>query len=274
MPRIKANGIEIHYELQGDGRDTLVLLNGVGDDLEAWGYLADAALSAGYRVLRLDNRGVGGSSQPPGPSTSLMMAADTKAVVDGLAIRDLHLVGVSMGGVIAQEYAISYGSDLRSLVLANTYGAAGPYCSRLFRSWAEIAVGAGMPALVRQVSPWIYSWGFFEHAEPTLQSFEAASLATTQSPAAFASQVSALVSHDATDRLGRINVPTLVLAAESDLVIPVELSRRLREAIPGAEWATIPGGHGAMWETAAAFNTAVLSFIALHDGRTMERVKP
>ena len=264
MPTVRGSGIDIHYRLDGDGPETVVLVNGVSDDLRAWLYQVPALIAAGWRVLTYDNRGVGGTSKPAGPYTSRMMADDLEALVDFLEIDAFHLVGVSMGGTIAQEFGIAHGSSLRSLVLADTYAQPGPYCRRLFRSWAEIATRAGMPTLMRHMSPWIFSTAFIEEHESTLAGWEADMVETDQPPEAFAAQIDALLTHDAHERLGLIGVPTLVLAAESDILIPPYLSRRMFEGLPNASWATIPGGHGAMWETADAFNRAVLAFVGAH----------
>ena len=86
------------------GPETVVLVNGLADDLETWVYQADDLLAAGYRVLRFDNRGVGQTSKPAGPYTTRLFAQDTKALVDALGITGFHLLGTSMGGMIAQEY--------------------------------------------------------------------------------------------------------------------------------------------------------------------------
>src|SRR5215470_5330686 len=99
MPVAKVNDIELNYKLEGDGEETIVLINGLADDLETWVLQVDEFLAAGYRVLRFDNRGVGASSAPAGPYSSSMLAADAKALVDSLALSDFHLMGVSMGGM-------------------------------------------------------------------------------------------------------------------------------------------------------------------------------
>src|SRR5436190_5703415 len=104
VPIANVNGIDINYKLEGDGEETIVLVNGLADDLETWVLQMDDLLAAGYRVLRFDNRGVGKTSAPPGPYTSGMLADDTKALVDELGIAGFHMMGVSMGGMIAQEY--------------------------------------------------------------------------------------------------------------------------------------------------------------------------
>src|SRR5215470_17063800 len=121
MPVAKVNDIELNYKLEGDGEETIVLINGLADDLETWVLQIDDFLAAGYRVLRFDNRGIGQSAKPPGPYSSAMLAADAKALVDALGITNFHLMGVSMGGMIAQEYALSYPQDLLSVTFACTY---------------------------------------------------------------------------------------------------------------------------------------------------------
>ncbi|MEJ7706902.1 MAG: alpha/beta hydrolase [Nocardioidaceae bacterium] len=141
MPIASVNGIDINYQLEGpdtEGAETVVLVNGLADDLETWVLQIDDLLSSDYRVLRFDNRGIGATSKPDGLYTSRMLADDAKALVDELGITSFHLMGVSMGGMIAQEYALSYGEDLRSLTLACTYAAPGPFargCSTCGQTW-------------------------------------------------------------------------------------------------------------------------------------------
>ena len=122
----------------------------------------DDLTAAGYRVLRFDNRGVGLTDKPEGPYTTRLLAEDAKALVDELGLPDFHLVGVSMGGMVAQEYALAHGGDLRSLVLACTYAAPGPFCSRMFSMWADLAPETGVPFVMRDVALWAFTLPFFE----------------------------------------------------------------------------------------------------------------
>ena len=115
MPVTRVNDIDVNYKLDGDGPETIVLINGLADDLETWAFQMDDFLGAGYRVLRFDNRGIGSTSKPVGPYSSRMLADDAKALVDELGITGFHLMGVSMGGMIAQEYALAYPADLLSV---------------------------------------------------------------------------------------------------------------------------------------------------------------
>lgn len=264
MPRIRVNDIEIEYLLEGDGPETIVMVNGLADEKESWGYQTPDFVAAGYRVLTFDNRGVGQSDKPAGPYTTKQFAADTKALVDALGITGFHLVGTSMGGMISQEYAIAYPGDLKSVTLSSTYAAPGPFCTRMFRMWEDMAPKLGVAFVMRDVTLWAFTVPFFETREAELQEFEAAMAAIAQPLEAYLAQLSSIITHDTTDRIGSITTPTLVIAGEEDILIPVTLSKRLHAAIPGAEWRTTPGGHASVWEHPAAFNQAVLEFIGRH----------
>jgi pimeloyl-ACP methyl ester carboxylesterase len=264
MPTAHVNGIDLNYRLEGDGDETIVLVNGLADDLETWVFQMDDLLGAGYRVLRFDNRGVGASSAPPGPYATPLFAEDTKALVDELDLRDFHLVGVSMGGMIAQEYAIANPGDLRSLTLACTYAAPGPFCSRMFSMWADMAPLLGVPFIMRDVTLWAFTVPFFEERADELAEFEAEMAKLPQPVDAYLAQLSSIRTHDTTDRLDRITAPTLVLAGEEDILIPVSLSRRLQAGIAGSQWGTTRGGHACIWEHPSAFNQALLDFVNAH----------
>ena len=264
MAAISANGIEINYKLEGEGEETIVLVNGLADDLETWVFQVEDFLAAGYRVLRFDNRGIGASSKPAGPYSSRMLADDAKALVDSLGITDFHLMGVSMGGMIAQEYALAYGSGLRSATFACTYAAPGPFCSRMFDMWAGMAPVLGIPYVMRDVTLWAFTVPFFEQRGEELAEFETAMRYMDQPTHAYLAQLAVIQQHDTTPRLSQIAVPTLVLAGEQDILIPVSLSRRLHEQIPGAQWATTRGGHACVWEFPAEFNQAFLEFTKQH----------
>jgi 3-oxoadipate enol-lactonase len=255
------NDIDINYSLEGDGAETVVLVNGLADELGTWDYQVPALLEAGYRVLRFDNRGIGASSKPAGPYTTELLAADTKALVDHLGLTDFHLMGVSMGGMIAQSYAIAHESDLRSLTLACTYAAPGPFCSRMFAMWADIAPVQGVPMVMRDVTLWAFTQDFFRTREDELVEFEAAMRFMDQPVHAYLAQLNSIQTHDATAALGALRVPTLVIAGDQDILIPTVLSHELSELVPGSVWATTPGGHGCIWEHPDEFNSEFIAFL-------------
>jgi 3-oxoadipate enol-lactonase len=264
MPFATVNDIDIHYRLAGQGDQTIVLINGLADDLETWAYQEEEFTGAGCRLLMFDNRGVGKTSKPAGPYSSQLMAEDAKGLVDHLGISGFHLLGVSMGGMIAQEYALAYPGDLRSVTLGCTYAAPGPFCSRMFSMWADMAPILGVPFIMRDVTLWAFTVDFFSQRPDELAEFETAMRYLDQPLPAYLAQLATIQHHDTTGRLPQIPTPTLVLAGEQDILIPVSLSRRLHEAIPGAEWVTVAGGHACLWEHPADFNAAVLDFIRRH----------
>lgn len=265
MPTATVNKINLNYKLKGpDDAETIVLINGLADDVESWGFQVPAFVEAGYRVLSFDNRGIGESDKPAGPYTSRMLADDAKGLVDELGITDFHLMGVSMGGMICQEYAINYGADLRSVTLACTYGVADAFCQTMFAMWADLARAIDVPFVMRDVMLWAFTGPFFEERPEDAVEF-ADALASLDMPVkTYLSQLNVIQKHDAVDRLKAIDVPTLVLAGEEDILIPVRLSKRLNEALPGSQWATVPGGHACLWEAPDPFNSAFLDFVRTH----------
>ena len=265
MPMTKANGIDLHYELDGDGDDTIVLINGLADDLETWVLQMEDFLDAGYQVLRIDNRGVGKSDAPPGPYTSRMLADDAKAVVDALGLTGFHLIGTSMGGMIAQEYAINHGADLKSATFSSTYAAPGPFCSRMFSMWQDMATITGVPFIMRDVTLWAFTQEFFWKREDELKEFEMEMADLPMSVEAYLAQLHVIQAHDTTDRLdGMQGYPVLVMAGEEDILIPVSLSKKLHEGLPKADWLTSKGGHASMWEHPADFNRTYLGWLGDH----------
>jgi 3-oxoadipate enol-lactonase len=193
-----------------------------------------------------------------------MLADDAKALVDHLGITSFHLMGISMGGMIAQEYALAYPGDLRTVTLACTYAAPGPFCSRMFAMWSDMAPVLGVPFVMRDVTLWAFTQSFFEQRRAELAEFETAMRYMDQPVHAYLAQLAVIQNHDTSARLGEITAPALVLAGEEDILIPVALSRRLHEGIPGSEWATTKGGHGCVWEHPAEFNQTYLDFVRRH----------
>src|SRR5438270_2510164 len=121
-------------------------------------------------------------------------------------------MGLSMGGMIAQEYALAYPGDLRSVAFACTYAAPGPFCSRMFAMWADMAPRLGVPFVMRDVTLWAFTVPFFEEREDELKEFEAGMAELSQPLEPYLAQLSSIQTHDTTARLGEIAVPTLVLA--------------------------------------------------------------
>jgi 3-oxoadipate enol-lactonase len=261
MTGVRLGDIDVNYELVGDGQQTLVLVSGLADDLHLFDLQMEAFLDAGLRVLRYDNRGIGATSKPAGPYTTAQFANDLKGLVDHLGITDFHLAGISMGGMIAQEYALAHGGDLASVTLACTYAAPGPFCSRMYGLWREMAPVMGVPAIMRDVALWGFTPEFFENGGAALAEVETAMRFLDQPVPAYLAQLESIITHDSADRLHQLTTRTLVLAGERDILIPVELSRRLHASLPNSTFALVPGGHCCLWEHPEPFARAIIDFV-------------
>ncbi len=119
MPRASTSGASLYYQVHGSGGDPVLLIMGLGSDLHFWERQIPA-FAARHRVIAFDNRGVGRSDKPPGPYSVAMLAADAARVLDAAAVERAHVVGLSMGGMIAQELAIAHAERVGALVLAGT----------------------------------------------------------------------------------------------------------------------------------------------------------
>src|SRR5216683_5128956 len=160
MPSISAEGAEIYYETSGSG-DPLLLIMGLGADSRGW-TMQMHAFAEKYRVIAFDNRGVGKSSVPPPPYTTKQMARDALAVLDAEEIARAHVLGVSLGGTIAQELVLAAPDRVRSLALGSTWAGPSEWRSRLREMQLGILDTQGVEALVRARVLFIFSSPMFE----------------------------------------------------------------------------------------------------------------
>ena len=171
-------------------------------------------------------------------------------------------MGVSMGGMIAEEYALAYGGDLKSLTLACTYGKADPFCQTMFAMWADLAKAVSVPFVMRDVALWAFTGPFFEERAGDAAEFAAAMASLDMSLDAYLAQLAVIQQHDALDRLGQIKVPTLVLAGEEDILIPVRLSQEAAGGDPRlASGRPFPAVMPACGRPPIPFNAAFLDFV-------------
>ena len=266
------NGIDISYEIHRPDTDTgkpfVVLVNGLADTKETWSAQTPALLAAGYPVLTYDNRGVGKSSRPISKYTAELLAGDLKALVDKLDIpKKVHLHGVSMGGMIAQSYALTYPDDLRSLTLACTYAAPNTFCTRLFDFWEDIAKKMDVATVMRDVTAWAFTQDFFKpERQKDLAEVDATMRDIDITTDEYLSQLHVIQVFDTKEHLQKLTgFPIMVLAGEEDILIPTSLSHELQKAIPRSIWRTVKGGHGGVWEFPDAYNTVMVDFVAMVD---------
>jgi 3-oxoadipate enol-lactonase len=275
MSSATIGSLDVYYEEHGNG-DPLLLIMGLAADSTAWMFqVPDFARH--YRTIVFDNRGVGRSSKPPGPYTIHEMADDAAGLLDVLDVRRAHVVGVSMGGMIAQELALRHPERVRSLVLACTYPEPDAEIERNRRFsveqfggtvTAEGEVQIDFKAIhpmdfLQHLLPAVFNQEFIARELPKLIQVFSGALQYGFSMEAVLGQTAAVMSHKATDRLHQIAVPTLVITGDADRLIPPANSDILAKHIPGATLSKIPGGsHGFNFETPEVFNRAVLEFLA------------
>lgn len=264
MPHTDNHAPRLYYEVHGEG-EPLVLIMGLGADILAW-MLQLPAFSERFRTVAIDNRDVGRSDYVEDGYEITDMAADALAVCDELGLDSFHLVGLSMGGLIAQELALSSPERVRTLTLCVTYGGAGRYGAVRSRLLGQSALRAPFEQHVDTLLTLTLSEQFYDNAEG-LEYIRNMTLAHPhpQRPEGFARQAEASGRHEARDRVGGLSMPVHVVGAEHDVLVPVWKSRELNDLIAGSKLTVLEGApHGLNIERAEEFNRAVLSFL---DGR-------
>jgi pimeloyl-ACP methyl ester carboxylesterase len=262
---ISANGQTLYFESHGEG-PPLVLVMGIGYDATLWGLHQVPTLSRHYRVIAFDNRDAGRSSRAAGAYTIADMADDVAGLLDALDIERAHVLGISMGGMIAQEFAIRHPDRLDRLILTGT-GAANArakFDPILTWDFVKSKDEEGMSFAAQQFS-WLFSDGFLRNHDAVDQTLQM--LSANEHPldaAAFHRQASAYIQHDTLDRLGQISAPTLVVAGERDRLTPPWICREVAAGIPDARFRLVDGpgsSHVLPLERPEEFNELVHTFL-------------
>jgi pimeloyl-ACP methyl ester carboxylesterase len=254
--------VDLFYADKGQG-EPLVFLNGLsGDHLYWMGQLR--AFGKQFRCLAPDNRDVGQSCGPAAPYTTADMAADVAGLLGQLGLPPAHVLGLSLGGMIAQELALAAPQRVKSLVLVDTLARTDEW----FRGTLGIfeLIRRRVPdtaSFFERILPWWVGWRFFEQSDRvTWLRWLLRQTPHPQPLDGFLRQLDATRRHDALDRLGRIACPTLVLVGADDMICPPRYSEQLRDAIPGAELVIVPGiGHGLPFEDTGRFTGLVARFL-------------
>jgi 3-oxoadipate enol-lactonase len=257
-----SDGIRIRYDVHGpaDG-EPLLMIQGLGADSRGW-IAQRLHLARRYRVITFDNRGVGRSDKPAGPYDLERLALDAVEVLDAVDVDSAHVMGASMGGVLAQIIAVRNPHRVRSLVLACTACRHLPWRRELLAEWADLAQRRGMRAFAATNLRWLVGPRSLRRFWPAFNAL--GSVFISASVPTFVAQVEAILGMDDSlrERLPDVAVPTLVLVGSQDILTPQADSEELAELIPDAELAIVRGGaHGFMVEAAAAFNRAVAGFL-------------
>ena len=262
---VQANGQVLYYEVHGEG-PALVLVMGIGYDSSLWTLAQVPALSTQFQVVLVDNRDAGRSSKATHPYRISDMADDLAGLLDALGIARSHLLGLSMGGMIAQEFALRHPDRLDRLVLSGTGAAPARAAVDPIRIWSWVkANDATGEVFGGQQFVSLFSTSFLRNHQAVRDTAELiASNPYPMSPEAYQRQADAYGQFDALDRLGAIAAPTLVVVGEQDLVAPPWIAKEVAAAIPGARFELIRGdgsSHVVPIERPDDFNGLVSDFL-------------
>jgi pimeloyl-ACP methyl ester carboxylesterase len=258
MPRISVGDVLLSYKQAGEGSD-FVLIHGLGGDLHVWDSEA-AVFSRHHRVLRFDVRGCGASDKPPGPYSPALFARDIDALLAGLHIPAAHVLGISMGGVIAQRLALDFPARVRSLVLVSTSSEVKQHAIAMWQWLADLIEREGFDASTadasRAFSP------AFAAAHPEVVA-EIGRRNAANDPRAYAAAARAVSDYNWTEELRRVVAPTLILQGLEDQLTPPGGAVKMSRVLPRSRLLMINGaGHSLPLEQPSLFHNAVLAFLA------------
>lgn len=267
MPKIEVAGLSMYYEFAGEGEQLIVMINGLGGDHQDWLLLVPMLTEAGYRCLLFDNRDVGQTDESPISSYTIrQFANDTIGLIDKLNIEQAHILGDSMGGMIAQEMAISHPERVRTLTLLCTIPACDSIIAEIIDSWKIARRKLTLVEFYRMIGPWLFTHKFYENpANLELFLQEITENPYPQSVDAFLRQCDAAKTHNTLNRLELITARTHVIVGGEDILTPPRHARMLTAKIPGAKLTVISEmGHIMSADKLAELNKAVVAFLAEH----------
>lgn len=272
MPFAENHGTRIYWDEQGTG-EPLLLIMGLGYSSAMW-HRTRPALSNLHRTIALDNRGAGQSDVPPGPYSIALMASDAAAVLDAAGVSRAHVFGISMGGMIAQEFALQYPARVQSLILGCT-GPGGRNAVRAEPAAIEMLKASSQMSLEQAAEaavPFIY-----DAATPRRLIDEDIAMrrAWPTNPAGYLAQLQAILAWEAFGRLPQITAPTLVIHGKGDRLVPAANGELIAARIPGAQLVLLEhASHLFSTDQPAAAQKAIFEFLtaqsaAANSGRSV-----
>ena len=259
MPFATNQGVRLFWEEAGSG-PPLLLIMGLGYSHEMW-HRTTPQVSKHFRTILFDNRGVGRSDLPPGPYPIATMAADAAAVLDAAGVEKADVYGVSMGGMIAQEFALQYPDRVRKLILGCT-ACGGPKVVRAEAEVNQVLMMRGAMTMEEGIQiavPYIYDSG-----TPRARIDEDLEIRrrTYPKPEAYAYQLQGILAWESYSRLAQIKAPTLVIHGETDRLVPAGNGKLIAESIAGSKLVMIPhASHLYTTDQPEASDRAVMDFL-------------
>lgn len=253
-----ANGIEVHYTLQGEG-PLVTLSHSLGCNVSMWDEQV-RALGEQFKVLCFDTRGHGKTSAPAEAYTLDQLADDLHDLLTGLGITQTHFVGLSMGGMIGQVFALKYPQRVQSLVLCDTTSRFPPDSWETWEERIRAVQASGMDALVEPTIEGWFTPSFRDNRRDVTDKVRAMLRSTP--PQGYIGCCHAIPKINTTERLGELRCPAMVIVGEEDPRTPVAAARTIHEALPSSELVVLKSAsHLSNMEQPDAFNSALVRFL-------------
>jgi pimeloyl-ACP methyl ester carboxylesterase len=261
MATARNDGVALYFEEHGAGEETIVLVPGLGLTTRAWTEVVDQ-LKANYRVVAVDPRGAGRSDKPDVPYTGETNAMDMLAIFDAARIERGHFVGMSMGGMIGQEFAIRFPERVKSLVLASTYAATDAWSQRLFEVRKQMILELGLLDHFRLSIMFVFSPFAFRRMADQVAAIEVSLTENPPDKNAYLRQLQFCMDHDTVDRLDQIQSPALVVTGLHDILTSPVQGQELTGWINGARYVEFPqASHGLIFEEVDEFSRLVREWV-------------
>jgi len=260
--KARINGMRINYEIEGSSGPWVTFSHSLACNLRMWDEQAEL-LRRNYRVLRFDTRGHGGSDAPTGAYTLAQLSEDLKALLESVGIGQTHFVGLSMGGMIGMTFALSYPGIFRTLALCDTSSRVPPEAQPVWDGRIKTAQEQGMEPLVE---PTLQRWFTepFRNLRPDMMKRVGEMIRATPVPG-YVGCCHAIPRINLTEKLGAIDIPTLIIVGDQDVGTPVAMSEAIHDAIPDSELVILKNAsHLSNLEQPEDFNTALDRFLAAH----------
>ena len=267
---VHVNGLKFHVQTFGSGVPVIMIM-GLGAPGDKWKHNYEL-LSRWFWCIVPDNRGAGLSDKPEVESyTTEQMADDIIGIMDALDIKKAHVIGVSMGGAIAQQVALKAPKRVISLILTSTFASVSPAFKKALNLICELKEDTD-PAVLKQLNLWM-TYGQYtqmHHPEKIEKSIEEDAAYPYPMPVyAYKAQCGACLSHNTADRLHELKMPVLIAAGAKDLFMNIEKTMELVHGIPQAEFYLAPeGGHVHQWEYPGPYDSVVVGFLMKHTEET------
>jgi pimeloyl-ACP methyl ester carboxylesterase len=268
MPAVRANNIEMYYEVQGEG-EPLVLIPYLAADQACYAFqVADYA--SHFTCYTVDLRGAGLSGKPDGTYTTELLADDIAAFMAAAGIGRAHVSGLSLGAATGMWLAAKYPSLVKSLSLHSAWPATDPYLRVVVETWRTMANGLGdvTDMVIQGIFPWCFTPELYAAKPDYIDSLADFVRGRPMPPVdAFMRQSGAVLSHDASGVLGQIEAPAQVTFGRHDMVTSTRFAGPLTEGIKNSELVVFEDcAHAPIYENVAEFNARTLEFLTRHSG--------